>query len=691
MKKVFSGSSFLSSPMAAISNAGTLVMFAAAILLPLVLLPFGENFLVDSKMLLLFLIAVVVFFVWVVTTFTKKTLQITLSPFLLPLVLLLVSVLISSFYRQVIPMNQLLGFGGVYLSFIVIAVFGPSILPKNAHKLFLPILYIPAILLAFTELAEVAGFGPSKIINTILPFGFPTSPLFSLAGSPLIAAEFLAMVFGATIIGLASKQTAKRQKPFLLLVLAAAVVGMVINVRTVLQQNTSPFMTPFNVSWSITTDMLKSFPSTILGVGPDNFSQAYLILKPAFINITPAWNITYTQASDLFLSVFITLGVVGLAAWGWLAFQVVKRFRVTSAEAKPIAALVIVALVIELLLPPNALVLGMQALALAFWIVAEKKNLKSIQMHAFTVQITESDTEVQKIPKNSHFLIYITTALSALLIALTVWGLGRYLLAEYYSFLAILGTAQNNAVTVYTNQQKAIQAYPYSATFRRNYSNTNMVIALNLSARTNLSDQDKQQALALVQQSIDQAKAATTIQPNYSLNWVNLARIYTNLIGTADGADSWAISAYSQAITTAPTDPILHLEAGGLLYRLNQPQQAVQIFEQTVSLKPDWPNAYYNLANAYKLNKESDKAIAAYQQAITLLASNPDQQKQVQAELDQFQKELTRAKTKAPVVTPPAQSTATSSALLSPTATTTPAVSPEAKNALKNVNLNQGQ
>jgi tetratricopeptide (TPR) repeat protein len=290
-------------------------------------------------------------------------------------------------------------------------------------------------------------------------------------------------------------------------------------------------------------------------------------------------------------------------------------------------------------------------------------------------------------------LIYVSSALCVLIIGLVGWGLGRYLLGEYYTFVAVLGATKNDALSVYNNQQHAITAYPYSAAFRRNYSNTNMVIALNLSTRPNLTDQEKQQVVSLVQQSINEGKIATTIQPTNSINWVNLARIYTNLIGTVQGSDSWAVAAYSQAITTAPSDPILHLEAGGLMYRLNQPQQAVQIFEQTVQLKPDWPNAYYNLASAYKLNKENEKAIAAYKQAISLLSTTPDEQKRVQSELDQFQKDLAQpAQTPLKATTAPKKEvTASDSALISPTATEAPGVSTAAKDALKNVSLDQGQ
>lgn len=667
------------------------LLAAGAVFLPLLLLPLGENFLLDTKSIVLFVVALVVFALWIITTLMKKTVQFTMSPFFFPLILLAFSVVLSSFYQQVIPMNQLLGFGGVYLAFTVIAFFGPLILPKLASKYFLPILSVPAVLLAVSEVAEVIGFGPSKMINMLFNFGLPNSPLFSLAGSPVIAAEFFAMVLGATLVASVLKKDAPRNKVLSLVTLVACAAGLLINLNSIRQQDSTTFLAPFSVSWSISTDLMKSVPSALMGVGPDNFNQAYMVLKPAWVNVTPAWNISYLQASNLFLSVFVTLGAIGLAAWIWLAIQVLKHFRTTPPEVKPIAAVVLVALLIELLLPPNIVVLGIQALALAFWILAEKSSFTHIQMHTFAVQISQSDTQPLRSPRQSNFLVYFISAICAVVVAASGWWLGRYIVGNYYAFQSVLGSSHNDAIAIYSNEQRAIQAYPYSASFRRSYSSVNMLIALTLAQKTDLSDQDKKQALGLVQQSIDEGKAAASIQPAYSPNWLNLARIYTNLVGVAEGADQWAATAYGQAITTAPTDPVVRLEAGGLLYRLKQPQQAVQVFEQTVALKPDWPNGYYNLAKAYVLNNEPEKAVQAYQQAIALLGKTPEDQKNVQAELDQLQKDIKSGKKfgiTTPATTPP---TASGSALLSPTATSSATVSSDAKAALQKVKLDQQQ
>src|SRR5258708_14998392 len=86
------------------------VLFVSIVLIPLVILPFGENFLLDSKVLLFFVIGIVVFAIWAATAFAKKTVQFTFSPFLPPLLLLLISTLFSGFFNAVYPINQFVGF-----------------------------------------------------------------------------------------------------------------------------------------------------------------------------------------------------------------------------------------------------------------------------------------------------------------------------------------------------------------------------------------------------------------------------------------------------------------------------------------------------------------------------------------------------------------------------------------------------
>lgn len=645
-------------------KVGGVALLIATILIPLLILPFGENFLLDSKNLLFFVSGLIIFAIWTVNAFAKKTIQVTLSSFVLPVVLLLVSTLLSSFLNGTYPVNHLVGFGGIYITFSLIVLLAPSLIPERFGRYFLFLLPLPAILLSLTSLAELLHVGPSLVFNSLFQLGLPNSPLFSLAGSPLLAIQIMIVSLVGCLVMLFSVK--KIVKPFFFLSCLVIAGGIIITGRTLLQQKIlTDVLPPFAASWSIGADNLKSIKSTFIGVGPEYYQQNYLHYKPAWLNTTPVWNLQFNQASNLPLTLIVTHGFLGVIAWFMLLIAIMNRSRNNSSATRPFVAMVLTTILIELLLPPNIVLLAFQAFLLVFWVVSEKNKLKDVQVHAFTVQLIKSGTDIQKVPKHSNFLVYFLTGLSALSIVLCAYWLSVFGYAQYEMFQAISGTVHNNAQLVYTAQQKAISLDPYSASYLRAFANTNLAIAQSLAQNKNMTEQDKQQILNLIQQAIQIAKNTITIEPENSLNWVIIARTYNNLVGVADGADNLALSSYNQAISFSPTDPVINLELGGLYYRLGQYPQAVQQLEKTVQLKPDWANAYYNLANAYRQNKQFQQAYDAYQQTLVLLPSGDDYSK-VKLEQDDVKKALDAATQAA------AQQTQAKQAVLAPTPTPRP-------------------
>jgi len=669
---------FISSFVKPLSTLSTVILFAATALAPIIILPIGDNFIIDSKLGFVLGLAFVVGLLWTISTLARRSLQVTLSPFILPLLLIGVSTIASIVFNQTtLPLAQLYGFGGLYIAFVLISLIAPSLMEEKHGKLFTFGLVLSSILLSLTAIAEFFQSGPSHFFNVVLKTQFPSSPIFSLASSPLIAVEVLAMTLVACIVHIFLSR--KKSNPLFILGAITCLVGIGINIFALMEAGkTSPLLLPYAATSSIALDVMKNGRNALIGVGPDNFLQTYLQLKPAWLNVTPYWNLQYSQGSNFPLSILVTLGLFGLFAWIFLVVKVIQAALKSSVEGKVISAAVITGFILLLLFPVNPVVLTLQALGLVFWTVAEKSRLKDVQLHAFTVQVTKAGADLQRVPKHSNLMVYMMTSISGILLLLSLWfWVGPYYLGQFFMFRATTATLQNNAVDTYNFQQKAIQYNPYMASYRRSYSNTNMAIALALSQSREATEAEKQQVVTLVEQAIREAKTATVLEPANSTNWLNLGRIYSNLIGTADNADNFTVQAYSQAVAYASTDPILNLEAGGIHYRLKLFNQAVQLFDKTANLKPDWPNAYYNLANSFRENKEPERAIAAYQQTIELLQSqegaDAEDYSKVKAEMDELQKNTPQANksmekpTSTPtpqrvVVTPPP------SELLAPTA-----------------------
>ncbi|MBI1919363.1 tetratricopeptide repeat protein, partial [Candidatus Microgenomates bacterium] len=250
-----------------------------------------------------------------------------------------------------------------------------------------------------------------------------------------------------------------------------------------------------------------------------------------------------------------------------------------------------------------------------------------------------------------------TNVLSIMLIALSLIlaGVGgffgaRFLTADLKFQQSLFRAAENKGVETYDLQRDAITLSPYRDGFRRVFSQTNLALAnaMAQNLRTNNaspSAQQQQTMLQLVQQSINNAQAATNLGPQNFLNWDNLGAIYRTLVGFGQNAENFAVTSLGQAVTLYPTNPQLRLSLGGVYYQLGQWDQAQRQFELAVQLKPDLANAYYNLGHALENKGELGRALAQYQAAEALLAQtekDSDNYRRILAEIEALKNRISR-------------------------------------------------
>ncbi len=231
---------------------------------------------------------------------------------------------------------------------------------------------------------------------------------------------------------------------------------------------------------------------------------------------------------------------------------------------------------------------------------------------------------------------YLIPLLLIVSVAITSYLIGRSYLAEFYFKKSLAALAKKNIKETYDNQRLAIIANPFIERFRISFSQTNLLIAnstaqkaaqqpnnqqltINNKYSDVLSSQDRQTISQAIQAAIEEGKAVVRLNDQKASNWENLASIYRNLINTAEGADTWAISSYQRALVLDPQNAKYRVDLGGVYYLLKNYGEARRLFEQATVLKPDWPNAHYNLAWAYFQKGNYKKAISSMQTVISLL------------------------------------------------------------------------
>lgn len=357
---------------------------------------------------------------------------------------------------------------------------------------------------------------------------------------------------------------------------------------------------PFWVNWQIILERYKNWYHLFFGVGAQHFLTAFTLGRPAALNMTPIWDTRFFMGSSLFFHIATVYGLAGVAALGWLLTVV-----------HPVAILAF------LFLPPSFPALVLVATIL---ILSESYHPTSLE--------------------GSH-----PSRLIAIFVFLAVgtasYGLYRAFSAERSFERSLKAREALDGNGAYTYQIQAITKSPFVSRYRIAYSQTNLDLADAIAKNATSSADTRQTATQLIQQAIREAKIAVNLTPESVLAWENLAWVYQTLTGVAQGADQWSVASFQKAVSLDPTNPILRLRLGGAYVGQQKFDAAVQSYQAAINLKPDYANAYYNLAFVYRQQKKYLLAAQTIKETRRYVTSGADEERRLQEELDELTELLT--------------------------------------------------
>lgn len=604
----------------------------------LLLLPITDNFVLVTKNFTLFFCTILLIALFVWRSFSARATEFVVAPFTVPLLLFGFATLASVFFTSPYPHENLLGFGGIYLCMVVIALLGGSILPKANSRTLITGLGAVASLVSVSSLFQLFGFGPANLLNAIFQINLPTTLVFNLTGSSFIALQLTIVALLSMISYIVINKTFPKVYAVLIPIL---ILGAGIHVWSVLPGKPAALLLPqAAASWSVALDAIRSPRAALIGVGPSAYSNVYTQFKPVSINTTDSWNVQFNQASNFPLTLLATNGFLGLITWLIVSLMLIKQLKTASPEGKPVLIGLIMCFIVHLLFPANVVLLTVEAILLASFIASEKYRFAHVMLNPLSVKVTKKETdfitneEKQKPQWPSTVGLLFGIAIVISLFYLT----GRAYAAHIMMNNATKAAQRDDGVATYEYQQSAVQLNPYMDTFRRDYAVTNMLIAAALSNKADATEAEKNQVAQLLQQAIREARSATLLDPNDTQNWLVLAQIYQNMIGVTEEAQQWAIQSYVQAIQTSPTDPTLRINLGGIFLNNKEYSQAAQLFDQATQLKANYPNGYYNLAVALQNLEQYSDAKLAYEKVLALLEPGSDDYTTVTSELEKLQK-----------------------------------------------------
>ncbi len=460
---------------------------------------------------------------------------------------------------------------------------------------------------------------------------FIKDPAFNPAGDYITSTIFLLSAVPFAVFFLIKESNILKKLVFsfsLVFILVAAGISIFSLISP--DKKVSPILPSFTTSWAVTIDTIREAP--ILGIGPGNYLTSLNRFRPASYNSTNAWQFRFSSARNWYLTAIAETGFVGLAALAILIITITKIINKNLSiykESKSvmidvISISVLVGILITLFFFPGNEITLMLVFALLAINSGSKPNPISLDKGTNT---------------NSRLIISLTIIAAVLFLGFKARPI---ILGEAKFKVADTALRANDGKKTYETLVEAINLNPLVDRYHASYAQVNFAIAKSIIGSVkdtkNLTDDQKNTILQLIQQAIREGQNTVSLNPTRSANWQVLANIYQSIIGYANQADQYAIDSYNQTINLDPLDPTLKIALGSLYYSLGQYDNALKNFEFAIYAKPDFPNSYYNLAATYAAKNDFDNAILAMNKVISLVPKDSNDYKQAQNDLDTLQK-----------------------------------------------------
>jgi O-antigen ligase/tetratricopeptide (TPR) repeat protein len=393
---------------------------------------------------------------------------------------------------------------------------------------------------------------------------------------------------------------------------------------------------PFPTSWKVSASSFRDAP--FFGTGPASYVFNFTSYKPVEYNILPFWSFSFDAAHDEFLTFLGTLGIFGFAMLVILSLVILAAARKTlmnqnyeglEGEDSPVLVigLALSGIVAVALLALHSITLVsalVTIFVLAAFMMAQRPVREKLLELSMGIKATTSENRQIDLFPVILFILFILLAVPFL------FRVSTAVMADYNHRQA-LNQATKNGTLAYQYLQKAESLNPYIDLYRVDMAQTNFALANALAAKNgptkdnpkgSLSDNDKKTIQTLLSQAINEARVSVTLSPRSATNWEVLGSIYRNIAGVAQNALTFSLDAYSKAIQRDPVNPALRVTVGGIYYAAKNYTLATRYFSDAANLKPDYANAYYNLAIALRDGNDLTNATLVAQQLVNLLGTN---------------------------------------------------------------------
>jgi len=413
-------------------------------------------------------------------------------------------------------------------------------------------------------------------------------------------------------------------RPKLLLIPAIAILLSVVFlfVKTPLQIGLPLVVSPgYQASYDISRQALGIGKGQLLfGTGPSTFVLDYQRFKPANVNATIFWNTGFDRAKSHSLTMLATLGVVGLALW--LVFVLFLGARS----------------LMNLVRERNQDEWGMSYALFAAWLAmlflvlfySMNMTLWFLFWGLSGLLAAQSFSKIRAIDVRSAPRGALLVSFGFLVVVIGIL-VGVFVTVQRYSaeltFAQAVRMDKNGATPTEIAMQvkKATERNSLNDVYFRNLSSALLFQARDILSTANgePSEEQSQQVVKLVTESVAAARQASELSPNNVTNWSVRGLIYRDLMSFTQNAEDFAAATFERAIGLEPVNPVhwtnlgrVHLAVATRARTLRSSEseelakQATEAestalanaevaFTNAINLKPDYAPAHYYLAITY--------------------------------------------------------------------------------------------
>lgn len=673
-----------------LDNTIAFLLFIVAGITPLFFLNQTTEFFEIPKLTLLIVATLLLLGLWIFSWIMKGKISISRTPLDVSLLILLVTVLVSTYFSATKSTAIYGNFPRVHgsavawvvyilLYFVTVAQLRSL---KNIRNL-LYVMYGSGVIVALITLLSFFGiflpFDFARGVN-FTPTGSSFStiaflmlllplPILSLINTkrylPVSASIALLTLFGVTIALIGSlpvyivmalvvvaclfvTRPSQVRRNFVNLLAPVGVVAVVLAfsympftgplgaLHTLENNFPKEIQLPFAVSWKVSASAFRDAP--FFGTGPASYLFNFTTYKPLDFNTQAFWNFSFDTANNEYLNILGTLGAFGVAAIVLLSLVVLtatrrilamRSYEGLEAEEQPtlvpaLAIASVAALVLMAIHASTLVSIVMSLFVFGAFMMAQRPVREKVMELSMGIRATTSDNSQFDLFPVLVFIVFVIGAVPALFQTFTAVA------ADYYHRLA-LNEASTNGTLTYQHLQKAETLNPRVDLYRVDMAQTNFALANAIAAKKGptkenpqgtLTDQDKQTIQTLLSQAITEARVSVTLSPRSATNWEVLGSIYRNISGVAQNALAFSLDAYGQAIQRDSLNPALRVTVGGIYYAAKNYDLAIRFFSDAANLKPDYANAYYNLAIALRDKGDYTNAVVVAQQLVNIVGKD---------------------------------------------------------------------